>query len=393
MTFLLTMPRRGSLTIASALALTSCSDATRGPEESHSPETVAVQAALIEHTAAWVGAAYDDFDAAVVTLVEATGAYADGLEDVDRVAAQDAWLQAAGEWQRAEAALLGPAAAMGSSVGGEDLRDAIYSWPVVNSCRVDQETVTLGFSEGLASLPVNVRGLDGLEYLLFIEGRGNACEPNSAINRDGDWLALAEGEIAQRRADYASAAALDVQASSMALVAAWAEFAVELRAAGESSALFARQREAINAISDALFYIDTDVKDMKVAVPAGLTDCPETTCPERLESSLSKASLAHVRANVAAFLELFGETDSVGFYALLAHHGVDTLGSDIAAATQEALALLDGLEGTFVSTLEREPERVVEIYNAIKVVTDLLKTEFVSVLDLDLPDRAAGDND
>jgi predicted lipoprotein len=391
MTSLLKMRRAGSLAVVGLLTISSCSDGTSGTD-SVPPETVAVQAVLLEQTAAWISTAYDGFGGAADRLVEATATYAMTLDDADRVAARDAWFEAIDAWQHAELALLGPAAAMGAAVGGEDLRDAIYSWPVVNPCRVDQETAARGF-DALGESPVNVRGLDALEYLLFVVDFENSCEPNSAINSDGVWAELTEAQITERRADYAAAAALDLQATSSSLGIAWAEFTPELETAGDTSTVFPRQRDAINAISDALFYIDTDVKDMKVAEPAGLSECAEATCPEQLESQFAKASAAHVRANVEAFLELFGDDESAGFYALLAHHGAEALGADIVSATDDALEVIDGLDATFAALLESEPERVVEVYDAIKVITDLLKTEFLSILDLDLPDRAAGDND
>ena len=388
------MHRAGSAAAALALLATaSCSDGTQDPAETVSPETAAAQAVLIEQTSAWVAASYADFSVATATLLEAASNYQASLDAADLLLAQDAWRAAIGAWQTSELALLGPAAAMGGSAGGEDLRDAIYSWPVVNPCRVDQETVSLGFADGLGESPVNVRGLDAMEYLLFAVDADNSCEPNSAINRDGEWEALTPEEITQRRADYAAAAAADVSDSSAALSSAWADFESELVGAGDTSTLFATQRDAINAISDALFYVDTDVKDMKLAEPAGLSECAEATCPERLESQFGKVSRDHVRANIEAFIELFGEDESTGFYGLLAHHGAAIVGADILAAGQDALAVVDALDDTFAALLETEPDRIVEVYDAVKVITDLLKTQFLSILDLDLPDRAAGDND
>jgi hypothetical protein len=49
------------------------------------------------------------------------------------------------------------------------------------------------------------------------------------------------------------------------LAAAMAMMAVDM-------GIFSSAQEALNAVSDAMFYLDTEVKDMKVAGPAALGD-------------------------------------------------------------------------------------------------------------------------
>ena len=44
-------------------------------------------------------------------------------------------------WQELEGLQIGPAGSSLSTIGGQDLRDEIYSYPNVNRCRSDQETV------------------------------------------------------------------------------------------------------------------------------------------------------------------------------------------------------------------------------------------------------------
>src|SRR5690606_29393153 len=110
-----------------------------------------------------------------------------------------AWREAMVLWQRAELTQLGPTGLMGSVLAGEDLRDEIYSWPLVNPCRIDQELVAKSYedTDQLASALINLRGLDALEYLLFHDGPGNACAATVSINKDGSWDAIAP-ELAQR---------------------------------------------------------------------------------------------------------------------------------------------------------------------------------------------------
>ena len=81
-------------------------------------------------------------------------------------------------WQQLELLQVGPAGLMGTVAGGDSLRDAIYSWPTVNTCRVDQESARRGFLNLGAAL-VNVRGLDALEHLLFTTSADHTCSAGS----------------------------------------------------------------------------------------------------------------------------------------------------------------------------------------------------------------------
>ena len=94
-----------------------------------------------------VGPSFGEFAAVAAQLRDATAAHASaaasGAADVDatREAAQQAWREAMVAWQVVEVMQLGPAGSSFAAVGGEDLRDEIYSWPTVNTCRIDQELV------------------------------------------------------------------------------------------------------------------------------------------------------------------------------------------------------------------------------------------------------------
>ncbi|MFT6400259.1 MAG: putative lipoprotein [Bradymonadia bacterium] len=390
------MPKAGSLLgLAVALATFGCGETATEPEETASPQDAAARQALLEHTVSWVDSIYTDFAVAAGDLRQATEDLQAARGDETLVAAQDAWRSAAAAWQHAEAGLLGPAGAMSAAVGGQDLRDEIYSWPVVNPCRVDQEIVAQGYAGAdFVDAPVNVRGLDVIEYLLFSsDPLANGCEPNSSINADGDWAALSEDEIVARRAEYAARASVLLVSAADTLLSEWSIFSGELLSAGADSELFSRQREAVNAISDSLFYLDKEVKDMKLAEPLGLTNCADSTCPDALESRFAMASIEHVRANVVAFEGLFGSATGTGFDAYLRHFGQDDLADRFGAAIADALGAVDAIDGTLREAIDGDYDGVSAAYDSIKMVTDLLKTEFVSVLDLDLPNRAAGDND
>ena len=340
--------------------------------------------------------AYQEFATAAEALESATAAWAGSGSTEDRQAARVAWRAAMDQWQQAELMLVGPAGAMDLVAGGEDLRDAIYSWPIVNRCRVDQELVGGAYTDAdvFATENVNVRGLDTLEALLFIESEENGCAPNSSINTSGAWAEIVS-ELDQRRAAYAATAATLVRRDADALVAAWeTDFMGVIRSAGTGSELYPSAQEALNGISDALFYLDKEAKDMKVAVPAGISmDCLAESCPEDRESLYANDSLPHLANNVRGFRFVFTGADGIGFDDLLTEAGAEDLSTQILEAVDAALALLEGLETDIPTLLAEDSAGLDPVHEALKTITDLLKTQFVTVLDLELPMRAEGDND
>lgn len=346
-------------------------------------------------------ATYVDFEAKADALETAANTYAGSLEDADRQATQRAWDEAMQVWQRAEMFQLGPAGLMGAVVGGEDLRDQIYSWPITNACRVDQEIVEQNYTDAdaFASEPVNVRGLDALEYLLFYDGADNACAPNSSINTDGSWSALDATELETRRAEYAHTLAIDLARRAESLRQKWdaqgGDFLGALSTAGAESETYATSQEGLNAVSDAMFYLDKEVKDMKLAHPAGLVDCVEDVCPEDRESLWASRSLDNVRQNLIGFQQLYtgGEGDALGFDDLLRGMGANQLADDMDARINNALAAIDAVEGTMVEALASNPQSIIDVFDAVKAITDLFKSQFFDVLDLEVPQRGEGDND
>jgi predicted lipoprotein len=346
---------------------------------------------------------YAEFETEAGELQAAADAWSSSGEQADHEAAQAAWRDAMEVWQRGEVTQFGPAGLMNQQQGGQDLRDQIYSWPLTNACRIDQEIVREGYTaDDFDQALINVRGLDAMEYLLFAEGYDNACAPNSRINSEGTWDALSEDEIDSRRAAYAARLAAGLVETSGELHEAWSRdggnFAEKLAMAGAGSELYPSSQEALNSVSDAMFYLEKETKDMKLARPLGLTECSETTCPEERESLWADASLDHVRANIAGFEELYyggspDDPEALGFDDLLRERGATDLADEMDAKWVEARAAFDALEGPMVELLADDRQALVDAHTKLRAFVTLFKTQFVGVLDLELPKRAEGDND
>lgn len=311
--------------------------------------------------------------------------------------ARQAWSAVAMATQRLEMMQVGPAALPNEALGGQGLRDEIYSWPLVNPCRIDQELVKNDFT-AVNALAVNARGVDALEYVLYAASDDNACAPNLAINTDGSWAALTSEDIAERRAAYATALVADLETRATTLQSTWEDgFRTELTDP-QNGEVYGSTREAINALSNAMFYLDTTVKDLKLAVPAGISGCAENTCPASRESKFANITLVVIRANLEAFDAMYhggdrGDEAAIGFDDLLISIDASELHNDMVTAIDGAYTALDAAGGNMFAALESDPESVVAVHTAIRAITDLMKTQFLSVLDLDLPQRAEGDND
>jgi len=334
-----------------------------------------------------------DASAASQALADAVDVWVASPEgSAERDAARAAWEEAMAAWQVVEVMQVGPAASSLTAAGGEDIRDYVYSWPTVNPCRVDQETVETDYASGsfVDDELVNVLGLDALEHLLWA-GDGNVCPSQVAINADGTWDDMGDSERAAARAAYAQVLADDVVARSSELVGAWeGGFADEL--AG-GTGVYSSQAEALNALFDGLFYLEKTTKDRKLGTPLGLVDCAEATCPDDAESLPSGTSHLWLAANLDGFRRVFVGGEGWGFDDLLVEQGHDDLAVEVVARLDEADAAVAALTAPIDEGVQSDLATVEAAHAALKGVGDLLKGDLATVLTLDIPAEAAGDND
>lgn len=405
------MSRKGRLLALLGVTATLAAACEQGPtppptEGEQGNDRRALLASLGEHV---ILPAYRDFLSSAEALQAATGAYATAAASAqapaEREGARNAWRQAMLRWQEAELYQVGPAGSSLKFMGGQNLRDEIYSWPTVNPCRVDQELVRGRYAEPgyFDTQVVNVYGLDALEYLLFHEGDTNACPSLSTINTDGSWQDLGREGRLQRRAAYAHAVASHLVASARKLVQAWeptgGNFLAQLANAGNGSTVYSSSQVGLDEVFASMYYLELRVKDLKLAVPAGISPtCQSNACPDSLELRWSRFSKEAIGANLRGFQKLFrghesGEPQHLGFKGHLLARGATGLAENMAAETSTAIQVVESFQGTFEESLAAGPTGVREVHAAVKRLTDDLKSQFVSTLNLSVPSEGAGDND
>lgn len=407
------LPRRLTLSasiLILALALTpGCDEATTADLDGSVPDAAPgsiTRSQVLENLAhaVFLPAAADfatrsaALDTAVAAWAATGGAAGPALD-----AARTAWREAFLAWQYNELLRAGPAGEPRSFIGGQGLRDRIYSWPTTRPCGIDQNLVAERYLDPtfFTAQLVNVLGLDALEYLLYYTGDDNHCPSQVEINTTGSWAALDTTERTRRRAAYAQTLAHQIALDAEALRHAWAsdggDYAHLLARAGTEGSPYPTARDALEQVFHGLFYLDKISKDLKLAIPTGLSpQCPAATgCPDELEapwSGLARQSLAmNLRAGRALFVG--GDLDAPGFDDLLTAAGAADLALQMLEDFDAAIAALDGDSPALDALITDDLPAAQALYTRVKTITDSLKSRFVVVLDLDVPASGAADND
>ncbi|MCK8044818.1 imelysin family protein [Shewanella sp. 1CM18E] len=310
--------------------------------------------------------------------------------------AQQSWRNTMSVWQQAEMMQLGPL-----TFDDGALRNKIYSWPVTSRCGVDLDVVSFenndinGTPYDIASRTPARKGMVALEYLLFNPSFEHSCTGNST---PAGWDNRTDDDRRVARCEFAVEAAKDINNNAQQLLIEWSGdngYGASLKQAGEAGSSFATVHEAVNKLSDALFYIDSVTKDRKLAVPLGkfANICGSSVCPEDVESPLANHSIENISSNLEALSALFSGNEGLGFDDYL----IDENDADTATALREriatALANSRSYQTSLADTLVSDEEQVASTHDDVKAVTDKLKNEFINSLALELPQTSAGDND
>lgn len=338
--------------------------------------------------------------------------------------AQAAWSRMMSTWQRLSAAPIEPITDNGNRLGGR-----IYSWPdQVSTCTLDTQIVIAQTADNydISSAPRQSRGLDALEYLLFNPDLTSTCP--TLIPETNIWNALSEDDKRTQRCDYALLIANDLTTHTDELSESWQSYQPNFTEFG-SNARFEDPSAAVNQITDALFYLDTETKDRKLAAVLGIENgrgtCGNNACPEFIESPWSNSALTHIRDNLLGFRQAFIATltpratsagEQVGFDYQLTIRNFPDLAETLLQRTDVVIDFLNDYSRTFdaaIANLDNtaclnassNPGEQFEGLNAtdgtelcalhgiLKSITDLLKTDFLTLMTLSLPERVEGDND
>ena len=279
--------------------------------------------------------ALTNLEATATSMKTSVDAYCEAIGTAGEVAArtdaQAAWRAVMADVQEVEVLRLGPAA-----MNDNELRDKLYSWPLASSCAVDQD-VKVRFDDpssyDIAGRLTNRRGMDALEYALFSTNLDHTC-PNP-VAPEG-WNELSDLVRTQARCDFAGDLATDILATTSELSLQWSpsggNYIDDFSRAGEAASSFESSQVALNVLSDAMFFIEFEVKDIKLGEPAGITpnscNAVGEACLEERESLFADHSKENVLANMRSFQRAFIGADGIGFDDMLIELGAPEPGSN-----------------------------------------------------------------
>lgn len=339
-----------------------------------------------------------EFEALAKKFSERGADYAADPSETKLEAVRDAWYFAQQSWQVLELFHFGPAA-VSMEPGGRDLRNHVYVFPFQSRCKTDEALSDASYTSALDKVVYTGKGLGASEYLLFYTGSDNGCSSFNRLNTKGEWAKMSADELLGRKRAMLASVAAEIHKTAGQLLSSWASegenFAETLSSAGHGSALFASEQAGLNAVSNALFYMDKEVKDWKVSRPAGLTMECTAGCDAQAESLYARTGSENIRQNLKGFRLLFqgcGENfGGLGFDDWL--HAVN-----MGSVADQILAGLDAADAAFADfdidhALQTDPSQINAKRLALKGITDLLKTDFLTALNLTVPMSAEGDND
>lgn len=336
-----------------------------------------------------------EFENAAGTLQSRVAKHVQAPREETLLRAQDAWKAAISVWSRIEMFQFGPLSSRTENAGkdvhqGQGVRELVYAWPSLARCRVEEQIVGQGFAaRGMDAVPISGRGLYALEYLLFYPGADSACAVSSATAKA--WPTPAG--LSERKLAFASAVAEDVLHRIQALSALYAPDGGDFAENFVDARGYPSEQEALSVLGWALIYVEREVKDWKLGVPAGYV----LTHPvAEHEAPFSLYGTENIRNNLRGFRSLFQgcgpDGEGIGFDDWLTEAGHAELAQDIVHAWKAAQTAADA----FPAYEKATRGDFQSLYASVKALTDLLKSELFgsgSPLNLELPKGVASDTD
>lgn len=325
-----------------------------------------------------------EHNAGLVSALESASADASSTELL--LEAQQKWFDTMVQWQELEVMQVASLGSSLTTVGGQDVRDNIYSWPLSNPCRIDQVTATQDYlnDDFISTALVSMRGLDAIEYLLFAPLE-TECPSQVPPLSDGSWQELSEVDIQGRRLDYALVLAQTVQDDLEEVQLLWSkDFPFDL---------YESDVKALNAVFNGMLYAEEMIKERKLHHPLGLKDECSVDCHLEVEGLYANISTEFLVANLKGLAAIVGGTSSGGFYQVLVGVDEEGVAEEFKQTIDVLINQLEEIEEPLVDVIATNPENLDAVQEDLSNLTSLLKWDIAAVLEMEIPQASAGDND
>ena len=325
-----------------------------------------------------------DQNAVLVSALESASADTSNADAL--LTAQQEWFNTMIQWQELEVMQVASLGSSLTTVGGEDVRDNIYSWPLNNPCRIDQVTATQDYTstDFIDKALVSMRGLDAIEYLLFAPLE-TECPSQVPPLSDGTWQALSDSDIQGRRLDYALVLAQAIQVDLVEEQTLWTqEFPLDL---------YESDVKALNAVFNGMLYAEEMIKERKLHHPLGLKDECSVDCHLEVEGLYANISTEFLVANLRGLAAVVEGTDSGGFRQVLIGVGEKGIADEFEQTIDVLVTQLEEINEPLVDVIGSNPEKLDDLQEDLSNLTSLLKWDIATVLEMEIPQTSAGDND
>lgn len=322
--------------------------------------------------------------------------------------ARTEWRSLNQAWQFSEAFILGPV-----EENGGNLRNRVYSYNAqgTNACGIDQAVVLNRTNDfDITGRSNTSRGIDALGYLLHNDNLNHNCP--SIISETQGWDDLGDNTRRIQRCQYAEVVIGDVIETAARINREWSSDADNYRTTFLNPLNAAN---SLSAVSDALFFVDKDIKDARLGGPLGRVGCTPVDCTgrETVEAPYSQQSYANLVANLQGFEAMVFGNGDISFDDLINSVSAQELNQSLQSNIDSAISLINAQTNSLASDVDAidsdqaiaECEMAIaapsdasnypvcQIYGYVKALSDSLKTEFILATNLDIPDRAQSDND
>lgn len=322
------------------------------------------------------------------------------------------WQKVSYSFHQVDALAMGPMLEKNSQ--GLDTKIQLYSWPITNACQIDRAAHEFHFQKNnLSTLPYNSKGLDAVEYLLYADKNKVTCNLK-AYPYLQNWINLDETQKFQSRCQTAAQLTNDLSALATQLDKKWDRKNGNYTKKLTDGSVNGSFRQSINQISNSLFFIET-IKDQRLGIPTGKNnkECPSGPCLQGIENFKSEQGLKSIQARLESFKIGFlgSRSNQKKFYGIddyLNHLGHKEISERMltkilfAEKNLNDLILKGSLNSHLLnlendlcqkSTSEIRHVEICSLYEDIKAINTILKTEVLIALSLSAPPIYQGDND
>jgi putative iron-regulated protein len=275
--------------------------------------------------------------------------------DVNLAAAQDAWRNVRAPWESTESFGFGPA-----DFGGYDANSD--SWPVNV---VDLETILAGAATidqpFLDAANEDVKGMHAIEYVLF--------------GANGTKVAA---DFTAKELEYLHAAGVNLETQAAGVADAWdpagGAYATELATAGNGSAVYATQNDALQELVQGMADIADELANSKIA---GVIGPPVDLTQE--ESAFSGNTATDFHNNMASISNVYLNAGGHGITELVADLDAN-LDAEVRQRITAAETAIDALAPSFSDAVTNSPALVTDAQTKVEELRVILADEVLPLV-------------